>query len=155
MSDQNKDEQFVGPIMAFFRNIAIIEQLSSARLERALPDGMQNSHFGVLSHMCRMSKKESPAELASIFQVARPSMTNTLQKLATKDYIIIEQDPNDGRGKLVSITDKGRQAFGQAIQAIAPLYESTIASLGTDVFKELLPGLDKIRDYMDNNRDKM
>ena len=121
-------------------------------MERALPDGMQVSHFGVLSHMCHMNRMESPAELADIFQIARPSMTNTLQKLSAKDYIVIEPDPNDGRGKLVKITDKGRQAFSQAIQAIAPLYEDTVNTLGVDVFKELLPGLDKVRSYMDSNR---
>ena len=152
MSKDNEGEQSVGPIMAFFRNIAIIEQLSRARMERALPDGMQVSHFGVLSHMCHMNRMESPAELADIFQIARPSMTNTLQKLSAKDYIVIEPDPNDGRGKLVKITDKGRQAFSQAIQAIAPLYEDTVNTLGVDVFKELLPGLDKVRSYMDSNR---
>jgi len=153
MSKDNEGDQSVGPIMAFFRNITIIEQLSRARMERALPDGMQTSHFGVLSHMCHMSRMESPAELADIFQVARPSMTNTLQKLAAKNYIVIEPDPNDGRGKLVKITDEGRQAFSQAIQAIAPLYEDTVSTLGVDVFKELLPGLDKVRSYMDSNRD--
>lgn len=153
MSENNKGSQAVGPIMAFFRNIAIIEQLSRARMERALPDGMQASHFGVLSHMTHTNKKESPAELASIFQVARPSMTNTLQKLAAKDYIVIEQDPNDGRGKLVRITDEGRQAFGRAIQAIGPLYQDTVNTLGSETFEELLPGLDKIRSYMDKNRD--
>ena len=153
MSKDNEGDQSIGPIMAFFRNISIIEQLSRARMERALPDDMQASHFGVLSHMCHMNRMESPAELAAIFQVARPSMTNTIQKLAAKDYIIIEPDPNDGRGKLVKITDKGRQAFSQAIQAIAPLYEDTVNTLGIDVFKELLPGLDKVRSYMDSNRD--
>lgn len=152
MPKDNEGEQSIGPIMAFFRNIAIIEQLSRARMERALPDGMQASHFSVLSHMCHMNRMESPAELADIFQITRPSMTNTLQKLSAKDYIVIEPDPNDGRGKLVKITNKGRQAFSQAIQAIAPLYEDTVNTLGVDVFKELLPGLDKVRSYMDSNR---
>lgn len=152
MSKGNKGEQSVSPVMAFFRNIAIIEQLSRTRMERALPEGMLVSHFGVLSHMCRSNRKETPAELADIFQVARPSMTNTLQKLVAKGYIQIEPDPKDGRGKLVQITEKGRQAFNQAIQTIAPLYQDTIESLGIDVFKELLPGLDKVRSYMDDNR---
>lgn len=152
MSKQKENDQSVGPIMAFFRNIAIIEQLSKARMERALPDGMQASHFGVLSHMCNRTDKVSPAELAEIFQVARPSMTNTLQKLTSKNYITIIPDPNDGRGKLVQITEQGQQAFYKAIQAIAPLYESTVKALGVDVFEELLPGLDKVRLYMDNNR---
>ncbi|WP_286271912.1 MarR family winged helix-turn-helix transcriptional regulator [Thalassotalea hakodatensis] len=152
MSKDNEGEQSLDPVMAFFRNIAVIEQLSRARMERALPDGMQASHFGVLSHMCRMDRRKSPAELANIFQVARPSMTNTLQKLAAKGYILIEEDPNDGRGKLVQITSKGRQVFSQAIQTIAPLYKDTIDTLGIDLFKELLLGLDKVRSYMDNNR---
>lgn len=150
MSDNH--EPSMGPIMAFFRNISIIEQLSRARLERALPDDMQPSHFGVLSHLSNTQKKESPAELAATFQVARPSMTNTLNKLLKKDYIVIESDPKDGRGKLVSITEKGRTAFIAAISAVAPLYENTINTLGIDTFESLLPGLNKIRTFMDENR---
>lgn len=150
MSQSN--DPSVGPIMAFFRNISIIEQLSRARMERALPDNMQPSHFGVLSHLSNAKKKESPAELAAIFQVARPSMTNTLNKLIANSYIVIEPDPEDGRGKLVSITQDGRDAFIKAIQAIAPLYENTIDSLGIETFEDLLPGLNKVRSFMDEDR---
>lgn len=66
-------------------------------MERILPNDMKSSHFGVINRLVRLEKKENPTDLACAFQVTRPSMTNTLQKLAAKGYITIESDLLDGR----------------------------------------------------------
>ena len=87
-------------------------------------------HFTVLNHLLREGEKESPAQLASAFQVSRPSMTNTLQKLERKQYIIIESDPFDGRGKQVLLNKKGRQAHAKALQTLAIGFNSLGKNLG-------------------------
>lgn len=140
------------PIFGFFTEISILEHLSRAQMEKVLPDEMKASHFGVLNHLVRLNKKESPAELASAFQVARPSMTNTIQKLEKKDFIIIEADPLDGRGKLVVITEKGKHAHQQAVVALAKGFSAIGEDLGEDLFASILPTLHRIRQYMDNHR---
>jgi len=142
-----------GDIFAFFNEIGIIEQLARTRLERVLPDGMKMSHFGVLNHLVRLGKKESPAELAAAFQVTRPTMTNTLQRLEARKYISVEPDPNDGRAKLVLITPAGRAARAASIEALAPLLAKISNDLGSALFSEPLPALQKVREYMDNKRD--
>ena len=142
------------PISTFFTEIAIIEQLARTRLERVLPDGMKEPQFGVLNHMVRLDKKgESPAELASAFQVTRPTMTNTIQRLEAKGYVSVEPDPNDGRGKQVRITEAGRAAREKAIVEITPLFAKLVADLGFELFANTKPALVKIRTYMDENRD--
>ena len=40
----------MGPISGFFLEISIIEQLARTQLERVLPDGMKEPHYGVLNH---------------------------------------------------------------------------------------------------------
>jgi len=147
------DADIGGVIFGFFNEIGIIEQLSRTRMERVLPDGMKAPHFGVLNHMVRLGKKESPAQLASAFQVARPTMTNTIQRLEAKGFVSVEADPNDGRGKLVLITPAGRTARDAAITALKPLFEKIFADLGVDIFTKALPSLEKVRIYMDENRD--
>lgn len=142
-----------GAIFGFFKEISIIEHLSRSKMERVLPDDMKASHFGVLNHLVHRGKKESPAELASAFQVARPSMTNTLQKLENKAYVIIKADPKDGRAKLVAITTTGIKAHQKAMAALPQGYAKLVENLGEELFVSVLPALEKIRQYMDDNRD--
>ncbi len=153
MSQENNAQSLnADPMMAFFRNIDIIQQLTRTRIENALPNKMKSSQFIVLCHLVRVAKKESPAELAKIFQVTRPTMTNTIQKLAAKNFITIEADPNDGRGKFVVLTEDGKQAQARAIQAVAPLFSDVINTLGVETFANTLPNLDKIKDFMNAHR---
>lgn len=139
-------------IYQFFNEIGIIDSLSTAHLERVLPDGLKKSHFGVLNHMVRLGKQESPAELASAFQVARPSMTNTLQKLEAKGYIEIVPHPSDGRSKLALITPAGRSIRHAAIEAIIPLFEPLLGTIDRSALDAAMPVLEAVRVYMDENR---
>ena len=91
------------PDLQFFVEISIIDQLISVRLARALPDGLSMAGFGVLVHFARRGGEESPAQLASAFQVTKGAMTNTLQRLEAMGYVRVVPDPGDrdpwyGRG---------------------------------------------------------
>ena len=140
------------PIYHFFNELGIMEQLATTQLERALPQGLSKAQFGVLNHMVRLGKMESPAELASAFQVARPSMTNTVQKLLAKGLVEVMPHPNDGRSKIVQITKAGIVAREQAIVALVPLFEKIGQALGPEVFEAAVPLLQKVRIYLDENR---
>jgi DNA-binding PadR family transcriptional regulator len=67
--------------------IGIINQLSMTLLERTIPAGMSAAQFGVLSHFVRRGREESPAQLASAFQVTKGAMTNTLQRLEAQGLL--------------------------------------------------------------------
>ena len=154
MTENTEDQRdSISTSFGFFNEIGIIEQLARTRLEKVLPDGMKMPHFGVLNHLVRLGKKESPAQLASAFQVTRPTMTNTIQRLEKKDYISVEPDPHDGRAKRVLITPAGRDAHSQAIEAVGPLLRKIMQDLGSDFFHAATPLLTKARIYLDENRD--
>ena len=87
------------PDVRVMTEIGIIAQLSQARLERNLPDGLSAAQFGVLIHFSRRGGRESPARLASAFQVTKGAMTNTLQRLEARGFVAIVGDPDDGRRK--------------------------------------------------------
>lgn len=140
------------PIYHFFNELGIMEQLATTQLERALPQGLSKAQFGVLNHMVRLGKLETPAELASAFQVARPSMTNTVQKLAGKGFVQVAPHPEDGRSKIVQITKDGVKAREQAIVALIPLFQQIGEALGPDLFEAAVPLLQKVRVYLDENR---
>jgi DNA-binding MarR family transcriptional regulator len=92
-----------------FNEIGIIDQLAGTLFSRTLPKGMTRAQFGILNHFVRLGlESSSPAQLASAFQVTRPTMTSTLAKLELRGLITIRPDPADRRGKQVSITETGR-----------------------------------------------
>lgn len=140
------------PVFGFFTEISIIENLAKTGMEKILPDNMKSSHFSVLNHLVRLEKKETPAQLAAAFQVSRPSMTNTIQKLEAKKYIVIHPNLEDGRGKYIAITKKGELMRAEAITALQNLFENLVKDLGVESFASMMPGLKKIRRYMDDHR---
>lgn len=149
MPDTPQDD----PIFRLFNEIGIINQLSSAAFRKVLPRPLNEAMFGVLNHFCRLGDGKSPSFLAEAFQVARPSMTATLEKLERAGMVRIEADPKDARGKLVFITDAGRKAREGAIKAVVPLFEGIAPVLeGVEVMR-LLEGLGELRQALDEARD--
>jgi DNA-binding MarR family transcriptional regulator len=139
-------------IYTFFNEIGIIGQLSGTALRRALPAGMTMAQFTVLNHFARLGGRRSPAQLAASFQVTKGAITNTLQKLETKDHIRIETDKTDKRRKLVSLTDAGLQVRNEAIAALTAPMSQLAEQLDIAGMKEALPFLQKIRAELDTAR---
>jgi DNA-binding MarR family transcriptional regulator len=138
--------------MNFFKEIFMLEQLARNRMEHALPDDMKISHFTTLSYLFQKKTPSSPAELADAFQVARPSMTNTLQKLEAKGYIAVDADGQDGRGKLISLTQEGENAFSEAVNSLAGMFADVANAKSEEPFKAALIPLKDIRIFMDATR---
>jgi DNA-binding MarR family transcriptional regulator len=138
----------------FFNEMGIIDQLVSTMLTNALPHGITKAQFSVLNHFVRLDiVEQSPADLASAFQVRRPTMTSTLARMESAGLVVIRDDPRDGRSKLVSITAIGRDMHEKCILALAtmtPIIEAVIANSEMQALlpklRELRMGLDKLRD---------
>ncbi len=132
--------------------IGIIAQLSQTAFERAMPSGMTLSQFTVLNHFVRLGGTRSPAELASAFQVTRATMTSTLQRLESKGFVALAPDPEDGRGKRVSLTDEGRAMRDQCIAALEPGLKRLAAMGFGERSEPLLDGLVSLRQQLDAAR---
>ena len=65
-------------VIALFSEIVMVETLARNRLTRALPRGMELSHFMVLNHFARLGGEKTPAQLARVFHVTKGAMTNTV-----------------------------------------------------------------------------
>ena len=135
-----------------FTEIGIIEQLARNRLERSLPDGLKVPQFGVLNHLVRLGGEWSPVRLAKAFQVTKGAMTNTLQRLEKRGLVRVSPDPRDGRGKLVGITEAGRDMRVRCVQSVSPLLADLSSELSEKDFAAALPILEKVRKYLDTHR---
>ena len=139
------------PVFRVFNEIGIINQLATAALERRLPDGVHPSQFGLLSNLARLGDGKTPAALASAFQVPKASMTNSLMQLSKRGLIEMRPHAEDGRKKLVYITDAGRKVFMDTVQALTPPMMELTSRI--DDLEAILPKLEELRKLLDDNRD--
>lgn len=131
--------------IALFGELFMADQLARARIGKALPRGMQLSHFAVLNHLARTADERTPAQLARAFHVTRGAMTNTLNRLEWAGHVHIRPDWDDARRKFVSISPAGRAARDAAVQAVAPMLGATVADLGEDRVRAALSVLRGLR----------
>lgn len=137
-----------------FTEIGIIDQLGGAAFERALPAGLTRAQFGVLQHLSRRARPgQSPGTIAAAMQVSRATMTSTLGRLAKRGLVAIEDDPADGRGKQVRLTQAGetvRQACIAAVMPLLPLVSQALTAAEQD---QMLGLLRRLREVLDGARD--
>lgn len=135
--------------VALFSEIFMADQLARTALTKALPKGMELSHFSVLNHLANVGEAKSPAQLARTFHVTRGAMTNTLGKLEWAGHVHIHPDWDDARRKLVTISPAGRKARDTALSAIAPIIADVVQAIGPDKVRAALPVLREIRARFD------
>jgi DNA-binding MarR family transcriptional regulator len=131
--------------ITLFGELFMADQLARNRISKALPKGMELSHFSVLNHLARLQEERTPAQLARAFHVTRGAMTNTLAKLEWAGHIHIRPDWDDARQKFVAISPSGRAARDAAVQSVAPVIAEVVRALGTERVRLVLPVLREMR----------
>ena len=140
-------------LFAFFNEIGIINQLSSTMFQKRLADGVTVAQFAVLNHLTRVQDGQTPLALASAFQVPKTTMTHTLAGLSTRGLIEMRPNAEDGRSKIVFLTDAGRTFREQSIASLIPDLSRLEASLDIQEMTEMIPALSKVRSILDADRD--
>ncbi len=131
--------------VALFSEMFMADQLARNRLSKALPKGMELSHFSVLNHLARVGEEKSPAQLAKSFHVTRGAMTNTLNKLEWAGHVHIRPDWDDARRKFVTISPSGKAARDAALAAITPIISNMVRQIGAENVRNVLPVLREMR----------
>ncbi|MDG0988990.1 MAG: MarR family transcriptional regulator [Yoonia sp.] len=140
MSDQTQNLA-----VTLFSEILAVDQLARSSVARALPKGMELSHFSVLNHLAHMNAERSPAQLAKTFHLTRGAMTNTLSKLEWAGWVHVRPDWEDARRKMVAISPSGIAARDAAVTAIAPVIAQVVDTVGADKVRIALPVLREMR----------
>jgi len=138
---------------AFFNEVGILNQLSTAMFEARLPPGFTVSQFAVLNHLIRVKDGRTPLDLARAFQVPKTTMTHSLAVLERHGLVRTAPNPEDGRSKCVWITDAGRSFRVAAVQALAPDVTRLAQSFPSERLSEAMPTLIDLRRLMDGLRD--
>jgi DNA-binding MarR family transcriptional regulator len=140
------------PDVQVFAEVGVIDRLATTRIERVLPEGMSHAQFNVLARLAARGQSDTPAGLARAFVVTKGAMTNTLQRLEAQGPVAIEQDPNDGRGKRVTITAAGLVAHDGALCCVRPIMEGLRGRFAETDFEASLPFLGALRGWLEETR---
>jgi DNA-binding MarR family transcriptional regulator len=139
-------------VFGFFNEVGIINQLSTAILAECLPDGVHPSHFSIVNHLVRTGDGKSPVRIAAAMQVTKNTMTHSLKVLEDRGFITVEPDPDDGRGKLVRLTETGRQFREAAIANVLDRFGDMILPEHRAIMARTLGDLQVLRKHLDANR---
>ena len=131
--------------VSLFSEILTVDQLARNRVAKALPKGMELSHFSVLNHLAHTATEKSPGQLAKVFHLTRGAMTNTLGRLEWAGWVHIRPDWDDARRKMVSISPAGLKARNSALEVISPLIAEVVDEIGADRVRAALPVLRELR----------
>jgi DNA-binding MarR family transcriptional regulator len=131
--------------VSLFSEVLTVDQLARMNVAKALPKGMELSHFSVLNHLAHVGGEKTPAQLAKTFHLTRGAMTNTLGKLEWAGWVHIRPDWEDARRKLVSISPTGIAARDAALAAITPVIAEVVEQIGAEKVRQALPVLREMR----------
>jgi DNA-binding MarR family transcriptional regulator len=116
----------------------------AALLERELDDvfaryRLAGSDFDVLATLRRSGEpyRLTPTELSRSTMVTTGGMTKRLDRLEASGLIRREADPRDRRGKLIALTDEGRELIDRAVEGHLENEERLLSSLSRSNRREL------------------
>ena len=130
----------LSPLSVLSRITRIARHLDIARRD-AFGD-LENWGFDVLAALRRAGSpyQLSPGALMQETMVTSGTMTNRLDRLEELQLITREQDPDDGRGSLVTLTKSGMRAVDAALESLLENERELLGSL-TAKDRELLADL--------------
>ena len=135
---------------SLFAEVIISEQMARALVTRALPKGMQLSHFSVLNLLAHLNEERTPAQLADAFHVNRSAMTNTIARLEWAGHVHVRPDWDDARRKWVGISPSGRAARDAALAAFLPRLTEVVRDIGPREVRRALPVLRRLRERLED-----
>ena len=95
------------------------------RFDDALrPLGLTNGQFSLMMSLNR-SEPPGMAAVASLLGMDRTTLTAVLKALRRRGLVKVTADPADGRGRLMTLTAKGRRLLARAV----PVWRNTHAAV--------------------------
>lgn len=128
--------------IAITARLARLQALVTPKLEAVFARfGLRSADFAVLATLVRLAdERVSQRRLASELGLSAGTMSLRIDRLVMHDLVSRDPDPEDGRGALITLADRGRELF----EACAPEHlansEELLAGLTEDE-REQLGGL--------------
>jgi DNA-binding MarR family transcriptional regulator len=90
-----------------------------------------------------------PGELAEAAQLSKQTLGSILDQLEQAGYVARVPDPTDGRARLVTITDLGRELVTLSLPVVREMERSWTRHLGRERSRQLRDALTRLREITD------
>lgn len=146
--------QSADALFELFKGCGDVHSALTKRAEAMLPSGLTMPQFNILDDLRKNILLENaqfftPIELAKSQNITKGAVTNLLIQLNKKKMIILEKHPNDGRSKLVFLSDEGAKAHRHSMVALSELTSEILQQFSTDELSVALPILSKFTLWLD------
>jgi DNA-binding MarR family transcriptional regulator len=115
--------------------------------------GLTPGEMMVLSCIKRAAPPEGGglrvSEIGSLLRVAAPTITQQLNDMETRGYIVKQSDPDDRRAVRITLTSQGTETVGAAWAAFSASFTGLVDYLGEDDSTQLAELLTKAFAYFD------
>jgi DNA-binding MarR family transcriptional regulator len=127
------------PLQVLSRVSRLARHLDRARTAAFASHGLQAWEFDVLSALRRQGPpyQLSPGALLRATLVTSGTMTNRIRNLADAGLVSSRLDPLDRRGRVVTLTDRGRAAVDAALADLLRSERELLTGLDRDQQREL------------------
>jgi DNA-binding MarR family transcriptional regulator len=131
--------------------------LSCARLFDTLAHGQMNRHAGkvvappglvrLVPHLTFDGVR--PSELARLTDVSKQAVSQSIAPLVEQGLVEYIEDPNDGRARMVRLTQKGGETFVHALSALKQLEKALADRVGPRKLADLFEALKIIQPVLE------
>lgn len=143
--------------MGIIGRVMLLNKLSENAFEDALSDHNINlSEFDLLAVLrrCGPPFKSSASDLCAHSLLSSGAMTNRIDRLEKKLLVAREANPQDRRGVLVALTDKGKQLIDTLIEQRFTTADEFISGISNDEKEALEKLLRKLLLSVDTHNNK-
>ena len=134
--------------------IGIIDQLTSTKMRQLLEGtAVPPPQFILLNHFSHNPKEgKTVSGVAWAMQQPQPGITKTIAKMLSKNFLRAEENPEDGRSKILYITEEGLAAHATAKARLEEGMKDTFDGWREWEKKDFFEFLDRLKVYLDENR---
>lgn len=120
-------------------------QIESARLADGLGARVQTSHYPFLAALA-VNGPLPLGDLAAAVGITQPGATRAVGQLVRLGLLATDTSPEDGRLRIVSLTEKGEEQVDFGKQVVWPRIEAAVRELCAELDGPLLDQLTSIED---------
>lgn len=136
---RERNDLDLGPVAVFSRISRLAHHVDRARRQAFTAHDIESWEFDVLAALRRAGRpyELSPGRLLRETLVTSGTMTNRVDRLATRGLVERHPDPTDRRGVLVRLTPEGKDTVDGAFAALLDAERDLLTGLSTKDQKEL------------------
>lgn len=140
---RERDDLDTEPMQVWSRVHRLAIHFDAARRESFAQTGLESWEFDVLAALRKAGKpyQLTPGQLTRETHVTSGTMTNRVDRLASRGLVVRESHPDDGRGVLVELTADGRALVDRALEELLVVEDGLLGDITASERTQLVRAL--------------